>query len=154
MLALSSSLAKRCTACIGSSQVLGSMYVLLVGILTAGKAKRAGERGLAEIPPTHPGKHYPSLSISWFVGRINVISFYKQIKRLSSKVFKKFFLRLDESNCSAPLPQGKGEQPLCSSEAPTLQSQVQWSRQALLLLRCFGEQKNMRALHGHVPGIK
>lgn len=37
MLALSSSLAKRCTACMGSSHVSGSMYVRLVGILTAGE---------------------------------------------------------------------------------------------------------------------
>lgn len=63
ILALSSSLAKRCTACMGSSQVSGSMYVLLVGILTAGRAERAHEKGLAELPPTRPRKHprsYPS----------------------------------------------------------------------------------------------
>lgn len=94
MLALSSSLAKRCTACMGSSQVSGSMYFLLVGILTAGKAKRADERGSAELPPTHPGKHYPSLSVSWSVGRTNVPPFYKQSKRLSSKVSKNFFFRI------------------------------------------------------------
>lgn len=66
ILALSSSLAKRCTACKGSSQVSGSMYVLLVGILTAGKAERAHEKGLAELPPTRPRKHprsYPSAGL-------------------------------------------------------------------------------------------
>lgn len=78
----------------GSSQVLGSMYVLLVGILTAGKAERAGERGSAELPPTRPGKHYPSLSISWSLGRTNVPPFYKHSKRLSSKVSKIFFFRI------------------------------------------------------------
>lgn len=46
-LALSSSLAKRCTACMGSSHVSGSMYVLLVGILTAGKAEGRREKGSA-----------------------------------------------------------------------------------------------------------
>lgn len=52
-LALSSSLAKRCTACTGSSQVSGSMYVLLVGILTARKEEtpKGCGKGWAESCP-------------------------------------------------------------------------------------------------------
>lgn len=77
-LALSSSLAKRCTACTGSSQVSGSMYVLLVGILTARKQQTPKGRGKGwAVLPACPGKCSRGSPISRLAGRTNLPPFNK-----------------------------------------------------------------------------
>ena len=74
----------------------------------AGKAERTHEKGSAKLPPTCPGKHPCRLSISRSAGRANLPSFYKQSKRLSFKVARKFLVGLNEPDRSAPLPQPLG----------------------------------------------
>lgn len=57
-----------------------------------GKAQRACEKGSAELPPAHPRKRSCRSSIFRSDGRTNLPPFYKQSRRLSFKVARKFLV--------------------------------------------------------------
>jgi len=123
-LALSSSLAKRCTACIGSSQVSGSMYVLLVGTLTAGEQEthkghvRKAQQSSCPPAPGNALAGYPSpgllagLPCHLFISKAKDTAF-----RLLGNFLQDYMNRIALLHCRNP--RVKAERLLHPSAAPS-----------------------------------